>query len=259
MKRAARLYFSFRSPFSWLLIARLRRSEPTALDSFELFPYWEPDERTAAELAELGAAIHYAPMSKAKHLYILQDVKRLASRSGLTVAWPVDVAPWWEPSHLGWLAARRLGAGAAFYDAVVAARWLRGENISERAVIAAAAREAGLSPETIVAAVDDPEIRAEGVRALNRAYQDDVFGVPYLMLGWRRYWGYDRLDMFLEDAGLAGAGLAGLEREARDAGDAEGHRRRESGLEIVPELSVTALGIVPSPYAYDNDTAGGCG
>jgi 2-hydroxychromene-2-carboxylate isomerase len=235
-----RLYFSFRSPFSWLMIERLRGLCPSMLQELELIPYWEPDVRTAAELAQIGAAIQYSAMSKAKHLYILQDVKRLATALKLTIRWPVDVDPWWEPAHLGWLAARRHERAHEFYAAVVDARWLRAENISDLSVIAAAAHEAGLEPDAITGAVDDPETRAEGVGCLKGAYEDDIFGVPYLMLGWRRYWGYDRLDHFLADAGV----------ELEPCGVAPG--------------AAADLGAFPEPvlhgrHPYDNDTAGGCG
>jgi 2-hydroxychromene-2-carboxylate isomerase len=228
VKKGPRLYFSFRSPFSWLLVERLLRLVPDAHERIELIPYWEPDDATERALAERGAAIHYVPMTKAKHLYILQDTKRIAERLGLSMAWPVDVEPWWEPSHLGWLQARRLGKAPELYAAISSARWERGENISDPQVIRALAESVGLDGEAVAGAVDDPEVRAEGVECLVEAYEDDIFGVPYLRLGWHRFWGFDRLDDFLAAFGNG----AQAERPAK-----------------VPRL----VG------AYDTDTAGGCG
>jgi 2-hydroxychromene-2-carboxylate isomerase len=241
MSRRPRLYFSFRSPFSWLLVVRLRRAVPDAFERLQLVPYWEPDERTAGALAERGAAIHYAAMSKAKHLYILQDVKRLATGLGLDMRWPVDVEPWWEPSHLGWLAARHAGRAAEFYDEIIAARWERGEDISTLAVVREAARRAGLDGDAIASACDDPACREEGVRSLYRAYEEDVFGVPYLIAGWQRFWGADRLDAFLAATGLAGPAPAAVLAD------------RE------PALSGAPARLLATPGMYDNDTAGGCG
>src|SRR5919108_723559 len=226
------LFFSFRSPFSWLLVERLRRHVADAHERIEFVPFWEPDPRMAAALAERDAGLHYVPMSKAKHLYILQDTKRLAGRLGLEMAWPIDVDPWWELSHCGWLQARRFGRTSAFYEAVVAARWQRGENICDPDVIGAAARSAGLDPEAIVAAAEDPEIRADGLECLVRAFEDDIFGVPYLRLGWQRFWGFDRLDDFLRAFGDG----ARAERPAE-----------------VPDSVASLVG------AYDTDTAGGRG
>jgi 2-hydroxychromene-2-carboxylate isomerase len=238
VKAGPRLFFSFRSPFSWLLVERLRRVVPDLHELIELVPFWEPDERTERALAARGAEILYVPMSKAKHLYILQDTRRLAERLGLRIAWPVDVDPWWEPSHLGWLRARQLGRGAELYAALTAARWERGENLSDPGVVRAAAAAAGLDGDAIAAAADDEDIRAEGVDCLVRAYEDDIFGVPYLRLGWHRFWGYDRLDDFLH------AFLPALEREPpRD-------------VDLLAGIDPRLRDLVG---AYDTDTAGGCG
>jgi 2-hydroxychromene-2-carboxylate isomerase len=195
--RPPRLYFSLRSPYSWLTIHRLRTEVPGALEAITCYPYWDPDEQTGVGLAQSGGEFHYVQMSRAKHLYMLLDTKRLAEQQGLRMAWPVDIDPWWELPHLAWLRARREGLAWEFYDAIVQARWGRGENICEPDVVRAAALEAGLDPELAVGAPDDPEIRAEGVGCLYQAYLDDIFGIPYMKWGRHRFWGLDRLDAFL--------------------------------------------------------------
>jgi 2-hydroxychromene-2-carboxylate isomerase len=231
--RRPRLYFSFRSPYSWMAVQRLRRAIPDLFEVAEWYPYWDPDVDTERALRERGAQLPYQPMSKAKHLYVLGDTKRLAGRLGLAMAWPVDHDPWWEVPHLAWLAARRIGAGQRCYDALVTARWQRGEDICERAVLRRVVADAGLPAELLHAAVDHPQVRAEGVDCLFAAYEDDVFGVPYLRLGRQRFWGIDRVEMFLE--------------AYRDGAD-----RMTDPLRAVPVAAVPAGG-------YDRDTAGGCG
>ena len=77
--------------------------------------------------------------------------------------------------------------------------------------------------------MDRADVRAEGVDCLAAAYDDDVFGVPYLRLGRHRFWGLDRVDAFLEE-------LARAE----------------------PSAVVTVPAGIPVG-AYDRDTAGGCG
>jgi 2-hydroxychromene-2-carboxylate isomerase len=240
VKRNPRVFFSFRSPFSWLAIERLRRAAPEVLDRLEWIPFWEPDPHTQRALDEKGAIVHYVPMSKAKHLYILQDTKRLARRLGLEMAWPVDVDPWWELPHLGWLRARRLGRALPFYFAVTAARWQRGEDICDPEVVRAAAAAAGLDGDAVTGAADDPEIRAEGVGCLVEAYEDDIFGVPYFRLGWHRFWGFDRVDGFLAELAEAPG--------SRPAGAAAA-----AAADEVPEALRSKVG------AYDTDSPGGCG
>jgi 2-hydroxychromene-2-carboxylate isomerase len=234
-----KLYFNLRSPFSWMALRRLEERFPQAPERIEYIPYWDPDERTRQALGERGAAFHYTQMSKAKHLYILQDTKRLSQRFGYRMAWPIDVDPWWEVPHLGWLAARRLGRERELYAALTAARWERGENICDPEVLRRAAEEAGVDPEPVLAAVDDPEIRAEGVGALERAYHEDVFGIPYFKLGRHRFWGLDRLDDFLTGLGE----LPAPDRAGAPADPGAG----------IPDGLAELVG------ALDHDSAGGCG
>ena len=92
--RTPRLYFSFRSPFSWMTVVRLRQALPDAEDRIRFIPYWDPDERSRAALEAAGATLPYVQMSRAKHLYILHDTKRQVDRLGLQMTWPVDVDPW---------------------------------------------------------------------------------------------------------------------------------------------------------------------
>jgi 2-hydroxychromene-2-carboxylate isomerase len=253
--RGARLFFSFRSPFSWLLVERLRRIVPDAHELIEFVPFWEPDAEMQRALEEREAGVHYLPMSKAKHLYILQDTKRIATQLGLRIVWPVDVEPRWEVSHLGWLQAQRLGRGPEFYAAVTAARWERGEDICDPDVIRAAAVTAGFggNADVVVAGAVDPGVRAEGLECLVRAYEDDIFGVPYFRLGWHRFWGYDRLDDFLE------VFLPALGRvpATAAAGPAQAVARGvDASSDPQPEAPALLRDLVGS---YDTDTAGGCG
>jgi 2-hydroxychromene-2-carboxylate isomerase len=234
MTARPRLYFSFRSPYSWMAIERLRRTLPDLFRRAELFPYWDPDPVTEQMVTERGAGLYYQQMSRAKHLYVLADTKRMASRLGLAMAWPVDVDPWWELPHLGWLAARRAGHSERCYDALVAARWSRGENICDPAVFQRVIAAAGLDAATLAAAADDAGIRAEGAGCLVTAYEDDVFGVPYVRLGWQRFWGLDRMELFLEQFTAAG-----------ESGPATGP----------PDAALSRIAV----GAYDRDTAGGCG
>jgi 2-hydroxychromene-2-carboxylate isomerase len=180
-----------------MTVARLREAVPDLFQAFECVPYFDPDPQTTAALVQRGGQFHYVQMSRAKHLYMLLDTKRLAQRLGYPMAWPVDVDPWWELPHLGFLQARRHGCEERFYDAVVRARWGRGEDVCQPDAVRDAARAAGLDPDAAAGAPDDPAVRAEGVDCLYQAYLDDVFGIPYLKWGRHRFWGFDRLDAFL--------------------------------------------------------------
>lgn len=229
--RKPRVHFSFRSPFSWIAMTKLLGAVPDLAERVELLPYYDPDERTKAALHERGADFHYQQMSKAKHLYILYDVRRQVRKHGLTMTWPVDVDPWWELPHLAWIRATELGRGAQFYAGITTARWERGEDVCTPEVVRAVAEAAGLPGDELVAAPDDPRLREAGTEALVRAYEDDVFGVPYFRIGRERFWGLDRVDDFV-------AALTG---------------------EPVPEVPPVPTTVRDLVGAYDTDTAGGCG
>jgi 2-hydroxychromene-2-carboxylate isomerase len=197
-RKPPRLYFSFRSPFSWMALHQLEQRLPECRELIEYYPYWEPDSGMRTDLEAQDSGTHYTAMSKAKHLYILQDTKRLAARYGYSMKWPIDIDPQWELPHLAWLRAKHLGHDKAFYDAVTEARWQRAENVCEPEVLRRIAESVGLDGDLLLSSVDDPDLRAEGTRILASAYDDDVFGIPYFKLGPHRFWGLDRLEAFLE-------------------------------------------------------------
>jgi len=240
-RRRPRFFFSFRSPFSWLALKRLDQLAPSALDRLQWIPFWDPDTAMEAALRARSASFHYTQMSKAKHLYILQDTKRLAHKLGLTMAWPIDESCRWEAPHLAWLSAERLGLGRRLYEALVEARWTRGENICEAGTLAAIATAAGLEGERLAAAANDPDIRAEALQCLVEAYEDDIFGIPYFRVGRHRFWGADRVADFAEELARA-PGFAEIGEERLSATAENGSN---SGADVA--------------RAYDSDTAGGCG
>ncbi|HET6212420.1 MAG TPA: DsbA family protein [Micromonosporaceae bacterium] len=204
--RPARFYFSFRSPYSWLAYRELVARHQDVCARLSWVPFWEPDERFRAALRELGSDFSYVDMSAAKARYILQDVRRLVTKRGARLAWPVDRQPWWEVPHLAYLVAARQGRGPQFIERVYRARWEEGRDIHVPETIAGIAGELGLDPDEHARAAGDPAVRAEALRVLLAIHDDGVFGVPFFVHGWEKFWGLDRLDAFL-------AALDGLRKE----------------------------------------------
>ncbi|WP_326640864.1 DsbA family protein [Streptosporangium sp. NBC_01755] len=186
-------YFSLRSPYSWIAYRDLLAHHPDVLAAVEWLPMWEPGEECSRLVAEQGIELPYTVMSKAKHLYILQDVRRLARARGLTMTWPVDKDPEWDVAHLGYLAALDEGKGEEFVAATYRARWENGLNISDPDVVAAVAKEIGLDPVRIAGAHEDPLMQARSVAYLKNIEKDGVFGVPMFMNGRDKFWGADRV------------------------------------------------------------------
>lgn len=195
MKLSPRFYFSFRSPYSWIGARIL--AERSLGQTVEYIPYWPADVHTQQLLHERGGKLLYTDMSKEKHYYILQDIKRLTRKLNYQMAWPIDRSPWWDLPHLAYLHAYRVGKGQEFFWAVHRARWERAEDICNIAVIRRLADETGIDADELSAAPDDPNIRAQGADALYRAYKDGVFGVPFFIHHFEKFWGIDRIEDFV--------------------------------------------------------------
>lgn len=206
-----RTYFSFRSPYSWLAFRDMQIRYPQLVLELEWIPYWDPDDLMLRRLGEDGADYVYVAMSKEKHRYLLQDVRRQTRRRGLTVTWPWDDGVIWEPAHLGFFAATRAGLGLEYVDRVFTARWTQGAEIGNVEVIAQLADDIGLDGATLTEDIQSSDIRDDGADALARAYDDDVFGPPFFIAGREKFWGLDRLDEFADFCGAEPTSQPGAE------------------------------------------------
>jgi 2-hydroxychromene-2-carboxylate isomerase len=180
-----RFYFSFRSPYAWLafhLAPRALRDLPVELKPIPVFP---PPSFPNDPLAVPAKAEYIA-----RH-----DVPRLAEAYGLKAARPaqLDVVDWMPP-HAMWLYAAEQGAGERFGAEIFAARFSRSEDLTSRAVLASAARAAGLDPETTLAAGADPARHQQIGAGMLQGMQDGLFGVPFFTFREERFWGHDRIE-----------------------------------------------------------------
>ncbi|MEV6684097.1 DsbA family protein [Streptomyces sp. NPDC051130] len=231
--KTPRFYFSLRSPYSWLAYEELTARHPELVERLEWVPFYEPDEESSRALQERGGRFPYSEMSRAKNMYVLQDIGRIAKARGITVSWPVDRAPVWEVPHLGYLVAAREGRGQDYIRAVYRARFGEGRDICDPQTIADIGSALGIGSETVSRAAADQDLRARGVDILMDVCKDGVFGVPFFVQGFTRYWGLDRLDAFVEHL-----------------------RSKEPGQASPPAASAGAVAIGRS---VDDGHAGGCG
>ncbi len=159
-------------------------------------PYWKPNPEILSMVTERSGAFLYEEMHRWRRFYILQDVKRLCRSQELALCWPEKDEINWEAPHLGYLAAAELGYGAEFLWAVYLERWQKGADISDPDILAGVCREVGVPVEPVLAAADEPSWQARGVDALVHAYENQVFGIPFMTCGWERFWGQDRVEEF---------------------------------------------------------------
>ena len=99
----------------------------------------------------------------------------------------------------GLVAARRLGVEQAYLDAVMAGMWERGLKMDDPQVVAAALTEAGLDAEAILAATQEPEVKAELLANTERAAARGAFGIPTFFVGDEMFFGKERLGQVEEE------------------------------------------------------------
>jgi 2-hydroxychromene-2-carboxylate isomerase len=107
----------------------------------------------------------------------------------------------------GLIAARRAGVGDRYLDTVLSAMWEQGLKMDDPEVVKSTLDAAGLDGAALLAATQDPEVKAELVANTEAAVARGVFGVPTFFVGDEMFFGKDRLGQ-VEDAVREAAGAS---------------------------------------------------
>ena len=196
------LYYSFRSPYSYLVVGRLRDlSEELQFDV---------SVKVVLPLA-VRKPDFFRQVNPLWPAYLMRDVKRLAEFHQIPYRWPrpdpvvqdikAGVIPQeqpyiWRLCRLGLLATER-GKGLEFIDEVSQVIWngtIDGWDQDDH--VAKASRRAGLDLDVLDA---EAETRAEELDARLEANQQDLeavghWGVPSMVLDGEVFFGQDRLE-----------------------------------------------------------------
>ena len=81
------------------------------------------------------------------------------------------------------------------------ARWGEGKDVSEISVLESVADAIGWSAAAVRDAQDDAAIAAAMEEHRKLIEEDQVFGVPFAVVGDQKFWGHDRFDLLVEAAG----------------------------------------------------------
>jgi 2-hydroxychromene-2-carboxylate isomerase len=209
----AELYWSFRSPYSWLAIGRYR----AMTEAFDLEIALRPVYPLAIRQPDFFERNHPNWLG-----YTLRDVARLSQYLGVPIAPPrpdpivQDIAtrriaaeqPYiYRLVRLGQAAARR-GRGLEFCDEAARLIWGGTENWHEGEHLAGAAARAGLDlPELDSEAVSDAAALDAELAANQSALEAaGHWGVPTLVFQGEPFFGQDRIELAqwrMEQAGLA--------------------------------------------------------
>jgi 2-hydroxychromene-2-carboxylate isomerase len=207
------LYWSFRSPYSYMVVPRLMALEAEYDVVCQVKPVYPLAVRTP-EFFETRDPLWFR--------YFMTDVFREAAFLGLPFRWPrpdpVQQAPdvgyrMQQPyihrlTHLG-VAAVEAGRGLAYLQAASHLIW-SGEvdNWHEGDHLDRAAERAGLDPAALNRAADEDAERLAAVVEANQVAQRAAghWGVPMMVFGGEAFFGQDRVDQMIWR--MQGQGLA---------------------------------------------------
>ena len=129
-----------------------------------------------------------------KLAYERLEMRRFIQRHGLTAFrfnphFPVNTLKVMR----GAVAAQRLGCFMPYVDAVFAAMWEQGRNMSDDAEIGSVLQAAGLDAAAIAARSQDAEVKAELLANTERSHARGAFGSPTFFVGDEIFFGKDKL------------------------------------------------------------------
>lgn len=104
----------------------------------------------------------------------------------------------------GLIAARRLGIGNTYIEAVLKAMWEDGQKMDDPAAVADVLGTAGLDAQAILTATQDPDVKAELTANTEAAAARGAFGIPTFFVGNEMFFGKDRLGHVEEELNKAG-------------------------------------------------------
>ncbi|HWO23196.1 MAG TPA: DsbA family protein [Kofleriaceae bacterium] len=185
---ACELWFSFRSPYSYLALEQIEAV---------LAPYQIPLVlRPIAPMVVRGL-----PVPQVKRLYIVRDAKREADRLGIPFGELCDPLGGGVDNCLAiahWAAKRGPADALAFARSAMRGIWSEARDVSEYVDLRAVVERAGLPWDGARVALDDPEaLRAAQANATDLAVIS-LWGVPSLRVGDFVAWGQDRLPLLAD-------------------------------------------------------------
>jgi 2-hydroxychromene-2-carboxylate isomerase len=131
---------------------------------------------------------------KGKLAYEALETRRFVAAHGLTAYRP---NPHFPVNTLlimrGLIAARRMGVGDRYLETVLSAMWEQGLKMDDPEVVARTLAAAGLDAGALLAATQDPAVKAELVANTEAAVARGVFGIPTFFVGDEMFFGKDRL------------------------------------------------------------------
>jgi 2-hydroxychromene-2-carboxylate isomerase len=185
-------YYDVGSPTAYLAWQRLRQLR----EQYDLVINFKPMLLGGV----FKATENVSPVANpAKGAYMAtMDMPRFAARYGV----PLNFNPHFPVNTLGLqrggIAAQAAGCLEEYLEAVFPAMWVDAKNLGDTEVVHAVLSEAGLDADGLLAATQDPEVKAGLISNTEEAVSRGAFGAPTMYIGDEMFFGQDRLD-FVEE------------------------------------------------------------
>ncbi|MFO1039042.1 MAG: 2-hydroxychromene-2-carboxylate isomerase [Geminicoccaceae bacterium] len=186
---AVEFYFEFASPYGYLASTRI----DTIVGAYDREVVWRPIMLGAAMKATGTGPNMNLPM---KGPYLLHDVQRFARLLDV----PLHLPPVMPMNSLAasraywWMFDQDQDMAKGLAQAVLHAHWGEGRDMSTPEQVAEVGERLGVRAADLVAAVQDPTVKARLKAETDRSLERGVFGSPFVFLGNEPFWGADRLD-----------------------------------------------------------------
>jgi 2-hydroxychromene-2-carboxylate isomerase len=196
MSKTIEFYFDFGSPTAYLAHKRLQQLRQQY--EFQL------DYRPVLLGGVFKATSNNSPVAiPAKGKYMLEhDLPRFAALYDVEL----NFNPHFPINTLnlmrGAIVALQQDYADIYLNSVFNAVWVEGKNMGDPEVVAEALRAAGLDADSVLAASQQPDVKASLIANTENAVARGIFGVPTMFIGQQMFFGQDRfqfVEMALQD------------------------------------------------------------
>jgi 2-hydroxychromene-2-carboxylate isomerase len=182
-------YFEFASPYGYLASLRI----DTIASAYDREVAWRPIMLGAA-LKRTGSAPNMKVPLKGP--YLLHDVPRFARLLDVPIALPpvMPMNSLAASRTFWWLHEQDPDMAKGFAQAVYHAHWGEGRDMSAPEQVAEVGESLGIARGELIAATQDPAVKARLKEETDRSLERGVFGSPFIIVDGEPFWGVDRLD-----------------------------------------------------------------
>ncbi|HSV29676.1 MAG TPA: 2-hydroxychromene-2-carboxylate isomerase [Candidatus Omnitrophota bacterium] len=183
-------YFDFSSPYAYFASGEI----DALAAEFGRSVAWRPILLGPAFKASGNERLIDQPL---KGAYVRHDWERVARLTGMAYRFP---KPFPVPTLAAgrafwWLDERDPALAKRFAQAVFAAYFAEGRDITPRETVAEIGAQVGVPAAGLLAAVEDPRWKQKLKDETEAAIARGVFGAPFVFIGDEGFWGWDRLPM----------------------------------------------------------------